>query len=843
MLDADRNSNHDSTEEPDPVKKPSADQASQPECDVIMKGGITSGVVYPQAICQLATIYRLRNVGGTSAGAIAAAGAAAAEHGRAALELHAAAVDRAEGGQAEPGRRALPPETGFAGLAGMPDWISGEGNLRGLFHPAPEAKPYHRILMQAIKSRQGPLASGARALSVSGAIAGAAMLSRRGWMCIVGAAPGFLMMLAMRSGATVHDAWRGFLLLAVLCGAIAAIVAILWRLKSPEILPCVPEAERRNIAEEQQLARRHHRRLRLGGGLALIALGLAAIWLTRSATDDITVWGISFAWLIAIVGFFLGSCVAITIGLGDLLSKNFFGLVPGHSKDPGSMALCDWLHAQINLLAGRRPEDDPLTFGDLWEGPKAPKEAAKDPDQETEEDAEEEEDVPEESRSEDRGGDGGCATCDPRVNLEVLTTCLTEGIPYRLPHDLDSSFSFRKSEFERIFPPVVVGYLERVAKKRNESAPSGDEGVNGSVMDRSDGETAGQETSDGDALIPLPSAADLPVVLAIRMSLSFPILISAVPLWKVDYSCPPRGEDGELARDAAKPERSWFSDGGISSNFPITFFDRLLPSRPTFAFNLRGFDPARYDRKKPEESDVWSPTHFGEGIQNPWSRIEAGSGLSQVRSFLGLIKNAMQNWADVQQSLIPGYRERVVHIAHTKDEGGMNLDMPQPVLDALSDRGRRAGERLLDFYFHETPMKTTPTHVSWTNHRRARLRSTLAMLQDALVDVEDAYRHEDYATVLDELSSAGAYRTTKTWVDFAKQLLESEAGQGDDDEGPGGLLGLGARLREADEYAPTRIPSYEAPRPRVWLRTQPAPKRACSLTERLRCLRAGDDGV
>ena len=38
-----------------------------------MKGGITSGVVYPFALCELARTYRFANVGGTSAGAIAAA--------------------------------------------------------------------------------------------------------------------------------------------------------------------------------------------------------------------------------------------------------------------------------------------------------------------------------------------------------------------------------------------------------------------------------------------------------------------------------------------------------------------------------------------------------------------------------------------------------------------------------------------------------------------------------------------------------------------------------------------------------------------------------------------------
>ena len=53
------------------------------ECDLVMKGGITSGVVYPLAVCELATTYRLRSVGGSSAGAIAAAAAACAELGRA----------------------------------------------------------------------------------------------------------------------------------------------------------------------------------------------------------------------------------------------------------------------------------------------------------------------------------------------------------------------------------------------------------------------------------------------------------------------------------------------------------------------------------------------------------------------------------------------------------------------------------------------------------------------------------------------------------------------------------------------------------------------------------------
>ena len=53
-----------------------------PQCDLVMKGGVTSGIVYPYTIIELATKFRLRSIGGTSAGAIAAALAAAAEYAR-----------------------------------------------------------------------------------------------------------------------------------------------------------------------------------------------------------------------------------------------------------------------------------------------------------------------------------------------------------------------------------------------------------------------------------------------------------------------------------------------------------------------------------------------------------------------------------------------------------------------------------------------------------------------------------------------------------------------------------------------------------------------------------------
>ena len=86
---------------------------------MVMKGGISSGVVYPLTVCKLATAYRLKSIGGTSAGAIAAVLAAAAEY-------------RRREDVASPG-------AGFQALAEMPNEIATA--LPTMFQPHPDAEP------------------------------------------------------------------------------------------------------------------------------------------------------------------------------------------------------------------------------------------------------------------------------------------------------------------------------------------------------------------------------------------------------------------------------------------------------------------------------------------------------------------------------------------------------------------------------------------------------------------------------------------------------------------------------------------------------------------------------
>src|ERR1700676_1478936 len=52
------------------------------KCDIVMKGGITSGIVYPSMVSVLAEQYQFQSTGGTSAGATAARGRPAAELAR-----------------------------------------------------------------------------------------------------------------------------------------------------------------------------------------------------------------------------------------------------------------------------------------------------------------------------------------------------------------------------------------------------------------------------------------------------------------------------------------------------------------------------------------------------------------------------------------------------------------------------------------------------------------------------------------------------------------------------------------------------------------------------------------
>ena len=100
------------------------------KCDIVMQGGVTSGVVYPGLVCKLAEKYSFQSIGGTSVGAIAACLTAAAEYSR-------------RNGQAD----------AFAGVAAVSQWLgedskSGSGsNMLALFQPQTWTRDLFRFAM------------------------------------------------------------------------------------------------------------------------------------------------------------------------------------------------------------------------------------------------------------------------------------------------------------------------------------------------------------------------------------------------------------------------------------------------------------------------------------------------------------------------------------------------------------------------------------------------------------------------------------------------------------------------------------------------------------------------
>ena len=112
-------------------------------CDIVMKGGVTSGIVYPLGVCQLAKTYTFEDVGGTSAGAIAAAATAAAELGR-----------HSDNG-------------GFGRIARLPRELGAEGKLLSLFQPQPGTRRLFALAIAFVGSKRGRIPRVVAAMSRS----------------------------------------------------------------------------------------------------------------------------------------------------------------------------------------------------------------------------------------------------------------------------------------------------------------------------------------------------------------------------------------------------------------------------------------------------------------------------------------------------------------------------------------------------------------------------------------------------------------------------------------------------------------------------------------------------
>lgn len=365
------------------------------------------------------------------------------------------------------------------------------------------------------------------------------------------------------------------------------------------------------------------------------------------------------------------------------LPGNGFGLCNGHTwrRRASQPPLTDWLTHHLDDLAGPRPSSGPVTFGDLW-GTRAA-EAYRDtvpPDEGEAQQSERRRRQLRELRE---------------IDVEVMTTNLTHRRPYRFPFD-NQLFHWCPDCFGNHFPTAVVTQMRAASS-----------------------EVADELDKDVDPPVPIvkhcpihtkvrlryqPRAPDMPLVVAARISLSFPGLISALPLYAVDWAAP---------AGKRRIEPVWFSDGGIASNFPMHFFDQTWPLRPTFGINLQPRHPHFPNQM------VWRAEPGGSGI------LPRYRPMGTMFGFLGAILDTMQNWVDTTQITMPGFRDRVVEVRQRPEEGGMNLRMLPATIRSLADRGAEAAATLDTF--------------DLTLHRWVRYRVAMSSLDELLAAMAEAY--------------------------------------------------------------------------------------------------------
>jgi hypothetical protein len=326
----------------------------------------------------------------------------------------------------------------------------------------------------------------------------------------------------------------------------------------------------------------------------------------------------------------------------------------------------------------------------------------------------------------------------------MITTSLTHGRPYRLPFD-DARFLFRKSEMGQYFPGEVVAHMMKFA------AP---------------------EANDSD-LYHFTDTAQMPVVVAARMSLSFPILFTLVPFYAVDRSI-----------DNPRPERAWFIDGGLSSNFPVSLFDAPFPRWPTFGIDLSSPDEKHPLDPSDESKNIWMVKRNADGRSPNFHRFQH-SGVPGIAGYIGAILDAIRNWRDNTQMSTPGFLDRIVHINLDAKEGGLNLNMGKDKVDRLSKRGDAAGEKLLSRF------GLNATHdMNWNNHRWIRYLIAMTLLQQAMQDMDQAFRDQDPVSYLKLLERTTNDPKTGYWwkginptayQDLTKEFLDFAAKSGTPD--------------------------------------------------------------
>lgn len=475
-------------------------------------------------------------------------------------------------------------------------------------------------------------------------------------------------------------------------------------------------------------------------GAALVGAMLGAV---AAALLNLILGGVfGYRFAIVALGFALTGALLLVVrriflDVTKTIPGNFFGICTGRADDPkgeDATVLTDWLHGHLQKMAGRTVDASPLTFGDLANKP-----------------------------FQDTTGKSPADLKEANINLRMVTSNLSQNQPYVLPFEAGHPFIFNATEFHRLFPKKVVEHLQKPFKNPDHEA-----------------KVLRYQLPTGFHF--LPEAADLPVIVATRLSLSFPLLLTAVPLYTV------RPEKWETGPDGAAPvliekrdlQLNWFSDGGISSNFPVHFFDGWFPRRPTFGVRLTSFPDEQLARgsktlntdasspmaqsrgtgkaqqRGPRNEDVFLPSAGEPPLFTEWFSLKEKSkggvaGPSLFR-FLWAIFNTAQNYRDNMQSVLPSYRERIVQIRLNENEGGLNLAMSKLTIGKVIEKGREAGTLIDGFKFDE--------------HRWVRFRVMMKQMESGLIKLDRVMRRASYC--VEPLQNPGAVAAYPYPIDAAR---------------------------------------------------------------------------
>lgn len=384
--------------------------------------------------------------------------------------------------------------------------------------------------------------------------------------------------------------------------------------------------------------------------------------------------------LLAIIGLAVGVskvCGRINEDIATNLPDNHFGVCTGLSQDPAKPAITDWMAAQIDRIAfgATRPiGSKPLLVSDL-------KKAG--------------------------------------INIAAMTTDLSSRRPYQLPFSRSEHY-FKESEFRDFLPKYIVDYLVEQGEQYNQNKYQ--KTING------DSNPISYEAFLRTIIYPkhpkgyynLAVGGAMPVLLVVRLSLSFPGLFSAMPLYRVDYTL-------NNSSDNPQQKLCLFSDGGISSNFPVHFFDSILPRRPTFGISMGTHYIARTD-------DINKRVFFP--FKTRYGGLPPVYDIGGLTNFFSSIVNTAKDWQDNLQSELPGNYDRIVEIRLDENEGGLNLDMPPHITHNLIRYGKEAGVKLT-------------TKFDGTKHRYYRMVSALPSLEKTVMNFHTVFNSSKWAGIDD----------------------------------------------------------------------------------------------